>query len=49
MSFDDIPEDNEESYPCVNCGGSITQNIDGDWECNTCDVKFSMEKEVNDD
>ncbi len=38
MSFDDIPEDKEESYPCDACHtGNITQNKDGVWECDTCE------------
>ena len=31
-----IPEDEKESYPC-NCGGDITKNEDGLWECDSCD------------
>ena len=36
MSFEDIPEDREKSYPCQ-CGGNIKENEDGIWECDTCD------------
>ena len=35
MSFDDIPEDKQESYPCK-CGGNITKNKNGNWECDSC-------------
>jgi ribosomal protein L37AE/L43A len=34
---EDIPEDQQESYPCE-CGGSITLNKKmGQWECDTCE------------
>ena len=36
MSFEDIPEDREESYLCE-CGGNIAKNKDGKWECDECD------------
>lgn len=35
MSFYDIPEDREESYPCE-CGGEITKDKNGNWSCNKC-------------
>ena len=36
MSFEDIPEDREESFPCSHCGaGNITKR-DGIWVCDTC-------------
>lgn len=38
MSFDAIPEDREESYPCE-CGGEIT-NDDGVWSCDKCGAEF---------
>lgn len=45
MSFDDIPEDYEPSYPCK-CGGSVKQNIvSGAWECDSCDFKRDEEGE----
>ena len=37
MSFDEIPEDVHEGYPC-DCGGSITK-YDGKWRCDTCDFE----------
>lgn len=38
MSFEDIPEDKEESYPCPRCEhGNVTEINDGHWECDTCD------------
>ena len=44
MAFDDIPEDREESYPCMQpvahregiCGGDITKQPNGFWQCNDC-------------
>ena len=38
MSFEDIPEDKEESYPCINCNtGEITMNEECTlWECDKC-------------
>lgn len=37
MSFDDMPEDREEAYPC-DCGGTITK-LDDAWVCDSCDFK----------
>jgi len=37
MSFDEIPENERESYPCE-CGGSI-ELYDGIWECNSCQFR----------
>lgn len=39
MSFDDIPEDRVESYPCQDdlCEGSMIVSADGSWKCDTCD------------
>ena len=36
--FDDIPEDNEESYPCpAECGGSVLFDADQNtWVCDSC-------------
>lgn len=34
MSFDIIPEDEIEGYPC-DCGGSITK-YGGYWVCDSC-------------
>jgi hypothetical protein len=40
MSFEDIPEDKERSFPCE-CGGEIKQ--DGSvWKCDKC--KFSSDE-----
>jgi len=36
MSFDSIPEDKEESYPCPECGGSVTKQ-NNYWECDSCE------------
>lgn len=36
MAPEEIPEDKYEGYPC-DCGGEITKNEDGYWECDTCD------------
>ena len=33
-----IPEDEKETYACE-CGGDITKNEDGLWECDSCDWK----------
>lgn len=38
MSFEDIPEDLEQSFPCgQECGGSVSKDSDGFWCCDTCD------------
>jgi len=37
MSFDDIPEDREASFPCPLCGGDITNMPELGWVCNQCD------------
>ena len=41
MSFDDIPEDKTESYPCPepDCEGNITliSNNTACWECDECE------------
>ena len=41
MSFDDIPEDLRESFPCPNCtDGSVEYDNDTDfWECEKCNFK----------
>lgn len=36
-TFDDIPEDDQESYPC-SCGGNIIKEEIGVWECDTCNI-----------
>ena len=37
-SFEAIPEDREESFPC-DCGGNITRDPDitTRWSCDNCD------------
>jgi len=37
-SFEDIPEDRCESYPCE-CGGNITKT-NGVWSCDNCGGVF---------
>ena len=45
MSFEDIPEDREISYPCA-CGGEITFNfLDNKWVCNKCDFEATKKLE----
>lgn len=39
MSFDDIPEDAKQSFPCPECDeGEITEKKEfpGFWECSCC-------------
>lgn len=36
MSFDDIPEDKRESFPCQICAGGDIVLIDGVWQCDLC-------------
>jgi len=48
MTFDSIPEDREESYECPKCGGNVTLQTNGNWECDACDFgrnKMSKEDE----
>jgi hypothetical protein len=41
--FDDIPENDAQSYPC-DCGGSITlDNFSGTWFCDSCDWELTPE------
>ena len=37
MSFDEIPENKKESYPCE-CGGNITRDPEqgNQWQCDKC-------------
>lgn len=42
MSFDAIPEDREESYPCE-CGGEIKKYGEL-WECDNCEWKSNLER-----
>lgn len=37
MSFDNIPENREESLPCK-CGGNIIEQSDA-WECDQCEFR----------
>jgi ribosomal protein L37AE/L43A len=42
MSFDNIPENKKESFPC-GCGGSITLDLKINiWECDECN--YTSEK-----
>ena len=47
MSFDTIPEDEHEGYPCE-CGGSITK-FEGKWSCGNCDFEAEDAKGENDE
>lgn len=38
MSFDDIPEDSQESFLCE-CGGNILHS-EMVWECDECGKEF---------
>jgi ribosomal protein L37AE/L43A len=41
MSFDTIPEDRHESYPCDKCdNGNIIVKKNGDCSCDTCDFEW---------
>ncbi len=44
MSFEDIPEDKKESYPCPNCeGGNVSPNENNIlWECDICDFEYPV-------
>ena len=44
MSFDTIPEDMVEGYPC-DCGGSITLT-DQKWCCDSCDFEKTEVKKI---
>lgn len=38
--FDSIPEDQEQSFECERCGGSIRLNdVTGEWECDDCEAE----------
>ena len=48
MSFDDIPEDREQSFPCpTGCGGDVTQDPKQgmQWQCNQCDWMPPIQEE----
>jgi len=37
MAFDDIPENEKESFPCHLCNGSVEWNVTVKcWECDSC-------------
>jgi hypothetical protein len=43
MSFDSIPEDLKESYPCDSqgCVGDVTKDAEtSNWECSICGFSF---------
>ena len=44
MSFEDIPEDKEESYPCPNCErGKVTlSEYNSTWECDACNWNYEQ-------
>jgi hypothetical protein len=45
VSFDEIPEDKKESFPCE-CGGNITETSPGIFECDKCEFKRQIKIEV---
>lgn len=47
MSFEDIPEDRCESFPCDACGiGNITLNEDKTaYECDVCNAYHEIKKD----
>ena len=46
MSFDEIPENKKESYPCPECqDGNVTSDSMGEWECDRCDFSSMRENE----
>ena len=51
MSFDEIPEDKVEAYPCPSCEGSVVEQPDGSWGCDNCEWSSNDEdvREVSDD
>ena len=45
MSFDEIPENLKESYPCPICNnGEVTRNEKGVWECDRCEFTHHEER-----
>ena len=46
MSFEDIPEDVRQGYPCPDCeDGSVTLNFDATkWECDTCNYESTLQE-----
>lgn len=47
MSFDSIPEDKIESYPCDECGGNVTKDDKGYWSCDNCTFYIESEGLLN--
>lgn len=45
MSFDDIPEDREETYECPQCtrGSIYFRNTTEQWECDNCEYVAGRE------
>jgi len=38
MSFDTIPEDKKEAFPCPSCEqGNATKDDKHNWSCDTCE------------
>ena len=48
MSFDDIPEDEVETFPCPQCPGDVTLSRQGIWECDSCDFAKAPTSEKGD-
>lgn len=44
--FDEDPKDQIESFHCK-CGGDITKQENGDWECNQCDFCYNTKEAKN--
>lgn len=50
MSFDDIPEDKAECYPCPVCDtGNFCEIKKAHWECDNCLYLLDKTKEENND
>jgi Zn-finger protein len=49
MSFDSIPEDKQECFPCE-CGGNIVKSktYRDLWECDTCEIIHRVFRETVD-
>ena len=46
MAHDDIPEDQQPSYQCPHCDGSVTLNKDEQvWECDSCEFFAPFEED----
>ena len=45
MSFDEIPENKIECYPCPACDkGNLCETKKDYWECNNCSFKLDKRK-----